>query len=116
MQKFNDDIIDNLWKKEWFQFIKETPDKPWNFELLSSNPNITWDIVKDNPDVPWDFDSLSANEMSTAKAKYIEHLKQSVDIISDWFLDLKTDPSSKICQKWMTQVQSEYYNTDPWKQ
>ena len=164
MQQFNDDIINNRWRKEWFRFIKENPDKPWffgwlslnpnitwdivkdnpdklwNFKLLSINPNITWnivkanpdvpwdfyylsqhpnitwDIVKDNPDIPWDFKKMSANKMSAAKAKYIEHLTQSVDIISDWFLDLKTDPDSKLCQKWMTRVQSEYYKTDPWKQ
>ena len=116
MQKFNDDIINNLWGKEWFQFIKENPDKPWNFALLSRNPTITWDIVEDNPDKLWDFQGLSDNKMPAAKAKYIEHLTQSVDIISDWFLDLKTDPDSKLCQKWMTRVQSEYYKTDPWQQ
>ena len=98
MQQFNDDNINNLWRKEWFQFIKKNPNKPWdfdclsanpsitwdivkdnpdvpwNFALLSANPNITWDIVKDNPDKPWDFELVSANEMSAAKAKYIEQL------------------------------------------
>ena len=48
MQKFNEDIINNLWGKEWFQFIKENPDKPWDFWRLSENPSITWDIVKNN--------------------------------------------------------------------
>ena len=54
--------------------------------------------------------------MPAAKEKYIEHLTCTVDIISDWFIDLKTNPTSKLCQKWMAQINSEYYDTNPWKQ
>jgi hypothetical protein len=28
---------------------------------------------------------------------------------------LKTDPTSKLCQKWMAQIKSEYYDINPWK-
>ena len=34
----------------WFEYIKQHIDKPWNFNILSSNPNITWETVIDNPD------------------------------------------------------------------
>ena len=49
---------------DWLQFIKENPDKKWDWELLSCNPNITWEIVKANPDKPWDWGYLSRNKMS----------------------------------------------------
>ena len=110
------------WNFDWlslnitWDFVKANPNKPWDFDYLSKNPNITWDIVQANPDKHWNFDYLSAHKMSVAKEKYIEQMTRSVDIISDWFLDLKTDPTSKLCQKWMAQIQSEYYDIDPWKQ
>ncbi len=34
------------WSDKWFQFIKDNPDKPWNYDYLSSNLNITWEIVQ----------------------------------------------------------------------
>ena len=37
----------------WFDYIKENPDKRWDYKLLSLNPNITWEIVLANPDKPW---------------------------------------------------------------
>jgi hypothetical protein len=45
----------------YFNFIKNNPDKPWNWRLLSRNPNITFDIVLKNPDKPWDWRWLSQN-------------------------------------------------------
>jgi hypothetical protein len=37
------------------------PDKPWNWDALSSNPNITFDNVLAYPDKPWNWDALSSN-------------------------------------------------------
>ncbi len=31
--------------------VKKYPDKPWDWEYLSSY--ISWDIIRDNPDKPW---------------------------------------------------------------
>jgi hypothetical protein len=47
--KFIDKFIDEWseeWSEEWFQFIKDNPDKKWNYGYLSENPNITWEIVQ----------------------------------------------------------------------
>jgi hypothetical protein len=44
----------------WFNYIKNNPDKPWNYDYLSYNPNITWDIVATNPDKPWNWSFLSS--------------------------------------------------------
>jgi hypothetical protein len=34
----------------WFDYIKEHPDKKWNYYKISGNPNITWNDVEANPD------------------------------------------------------------------
>jgi len=38
------------YSKYYFNFIKNNPDKPWEWKRLSENPNITMDIVRDNPE------------------------------------------------------------------
>ena len=43
---------------KWFQYILDNPEKPWDYFELSSNPNITWEIVKANPEKPWDYSLL----------------------------------------------------------
>ena len=38
-----------------WDFIKKNFDRKWNYSALSSNPNITWDIIKANPSLPWSY-------------------------------------------------------------
>lgn len=40
MKPLYNNIIDNLWVKEWFRFIKDNLDKPWDFQELSQNLNL----------------------------------------------------------------------------
>ena len=65
-----------IWKeeycKEWFQFILDNPEYKWNYNYLSGNPNITWDIVKDNLEIPWDYQELSYNKMTKGFNDYME--------------------------------------------
>ena len=49
---------------DWFQYILDHPEKPWNWQGISRNPNITWDIVEAHPEIPWDWWCLSENPMS----------------------------------------------------
>lgn len=44
-----------------WEIIQNNPDKPWNYYHLSANPIITWEIVKNNPDKPWCYRYLSEN-------------------------------------------------------
>jgi hypothetical protein len=100
--------------------------------MLSKNPNITWDIVKANPDKCWNYEKFFLNHIG--KQKFIEQLKRAVNVISDWFfelkmmkmkkavnvisdwfIELKTNPDSNLCKKWMKTVQSEFYNKNPWE-
>jgi hypothetical protein len=45
----------------WYDYILTHPDKPWNYTLISRNPNITWDIVQANPNLRWNYVSMSRN-------------------------------------------------------
>jgi lipocalin len=39
----------------------DNPERNWDYDYLSRNPNITWEIVQANPDNPWSYDRLSRN-------------------------------------------------------
>ena len=117
----------NCWFFEWlsqnsnitWEIVQANPDKPWRFLDLSENPNITWEIVQANPDQPWNYKKYFINHIG--KQKFIEEqlkraqLKRSVNVISDWFIDCKTNPDSNLCKKWMKKVQSEFYDKNPWE-
>ena len=47
--------------KEWFQFILDNQGQEWRYSYLSSNPNITWEIVENNPQIKWDYYELAEN-------------------------------------------------------
>ena len=51
------EILDK-WSAEWIKFIKNNPDKDWNWSSISENQNITWKIIQDNPDCPWDWSRI----------------------------------------------------------
>jgi hypothetical protein len=67
--------IDNIfWNRSYciylnpnttWDVIKDNPDKPWDYSVLSKNTNITFDIVRDNPDKSWDYSVLSTNRNIT---------------------------------------------------
>ena len=58
--------------KEWFQFILNNPNKPWNYYPLSKNPNITWEIVINNLQIKWSYKDLSENPMTKQFNDYME--------------------------------------------
>ena len=64
---------------EWFQFILDNPDKSWDWDEISGNPNISWKIVKDNPDKPWNWYHLSYNPNIT-----LQYVKENPDKNWDW--------------------------------
>ena len=41
--------------------LKFLPNKPWDYDWLSGNPSINWEIVRNNPEIPWNYDCLSIN-------------------------------------------------------
>ena len=41
--------------------IQKNPDKPWNWSHISRSPNVSWDNIQRNPDRPWNWTSVSSN-------------------------------------------------------
>lgn len=41
--------------------VSRFPDKPWNWSLLSANPNISWDFIRNNPNLPWNWEKVCVN-------------------------------------------------------
>ena len=52
----------------------------WNWSSLSSNENITWEIVKENIDKPWDWCVLSYNKNITW-----EIVNENIDMLLNWY-------------------------------
>lgn len=46
----------------------------WKWDLVSKNPNITWEYIQENPNFPWDWDAISYNPNITP-----EHVKNNPD-------------------------------------
>lgn len=58
------------------KLINAYPNKPWNWTILSRNPNITMDDVLARPDKAWNWGSLSLNPNITIKI-VLEHSTRS---------------------------------------
>ena len=59
-----DNIYDKImdkWSEQWIKFIKDNPDKNWDWRAISCNPNITWKIIQDNPNMSWEWYAISAH-------------------------------------------------------
>ena len=48
-------------KNELIRILEAFPEKPWNWEKLSRNPNITMEFVSHHLDKPWIWKYLSSN-------------------------------------------------------
>ena len=47
-----------------YEIIQANPDKPWNWYYISANPNIIWEIIQANPDKHWDWNYISYNKFT----------------------------------------------------
>ena len=108
--KFVEDNLEQPW--DWrglssnpnitFDIVQTHPDKPWNWQNLSYNPNITFDNILAHPDKPWNWYNLSRNTFSKAKQnfvekKYKEHL--SAYRIQQCWNRASSIPTNPICQR-----------------
>lgn len=58
-------------------FIKKYPNKYWNWDCLSQNPNISLDFIKQNSNFPWSYIYLSQNQkMNSINVKYFKILSK----------------------------------------
>jgi len=61
--------------------IEKYPDKPWNWEYISYNPNITMEIIEKYPEKPWVWWGISQNPNITIEIvdtlKYYNNYKKN---------------------------------------
>jgi hypothetical protein len=82
--------------------VKNNPDKPWDWDWLSKNPNITFDIVKDNPDKPWNQTITNTRFLVDDCNLAITCQKcNNVKTIKNILVKTKYDPMFKTCLKRM---------------
>ena len=55
--------MEKNWKKYWFGFIKKNKDKPWDWDTISKNPNLTMEIIDYFPDKNWNWDYINWNKI-----------------------------------------------------
>ena len=64
---------------EFFNFIQNKRNKSWDWDCISQNLNITWEIILHNPDKPWEWSSISRNKNITW-----EIIKNNPDNLWNW--------------------------------
>ena len=52
---------------KFFKFILNNPNKGWDWDYISKNPNITMKTILDNPDKNWNWHYISINPNITMK-------------------------------------------------
>jgi hypothetical protein len=95
------DEIKKVWTDTCLSFMMEHEGElDWNY--ISFNPNITMDYIKDNPDKPWDWDGISSNSFTRDKQdfqlqQYRRHLA-SYRIQQHWHR-IRCDPRHPVGRK-----------------
>jgi hypothetical protein len=64
---------DKPWNWQWMsentnitmEMIDKYSDKPWNWVSISRNPNLTMEFIEKYPDKPWDWYNISVNSNIT---------------------------------------------------
>jgi hypothetical protein len=84
------------------EIIEKHPEKPWNWQNISYNPNLTMEMLENHDDKSWDWYWISLNSFKKEKEKFIEKkLKEHLSafrIQQHWF-NAKMNPSYVLCKK-----------------
>jgi hypothetical protein len=110
---WNEFVLKNLDKNwDWYwlstnpnitwDIVKANLDKPWDWYGLSTNPNITWDIVISNPDKPWNWRGLSSNPNIT-----MDIIEANPDKPWNWY-GLSNNPFTKEKEMFMERKMQEH--------
>jgi hypothetical protein len=104
---------DKPWDYNWlsqnpnitWDFVLSNPDKTWNYDYLSENPNITWEIVSSNQEKPWHYIWLSLNPNITWNIIKSNHDKPwRYDLLSlNEMIKAKDEFITSYLQKWFSQ-------------
>ena len=96
--------VEKEWSIKYWNFIQENTDKPWDWPIISENPNITMDIIRENPDKPWNWRLISENEFQKEKELFIENAyKEHLTAykIQNWWYKITMSPYYKIGRKFI---------------
>ena len=66
-------------KNELIKLLQTFPDKQWNWNCISCNPNITMDYIEKYPEKHWNWSSISFNPNIT-----IDYIEKHPDKPWDW--------------------------------
>ena len=72
-------LFNNIWFIKYEKFMEKNLDKPWNWNDVSKNPNITMKFIEKNPDKPWNWNGVSFNPNIT-----MEFIEKNPDKPWDW--------------------------------
>ena len=73
--------------------LKLYPDKDWDWDEVSCNPNITWENVRDNPNQNWSWYKVSYNKFCRVNAQKVisrfwrrrARVKARIDVLSSTY-------------------------------
>jgi len=65
---------------ELMKLLEKYPDKPWCWDAISTNPNLTIEYIEKHPEKAWDWFAISWNPNLT-----IEFIEKHMDKPWDWF-------------------------------
>ena len=87
--------IEKEWSNKFWNLIQDNLDKSWDWNYISSNPNITMDIIQENPDNPWDWSGISNNPNIT-----IDFIKENIEKPLEWkYISLNPNITMDIIQE-----------------
>jgi hypothetical protein len=70
-------IFFHQWSNYWFQFIKKNDKKDWNWDILTENINVSFEVIKDNIEYPWSNRHICLNENITY-ANVVEIIEKNI--------------------------------------
>ena len=82
--------------------MNDNPDKPWRWYGLSSNPNITMEMVNANHDKPWDWYRLSSNPFTKERKIFMERkMKEHLTAfkIQTYWRRANYNPQYELCKR-----------------
>ena len=62
-----------------WDIVRNNSDIPWDWIAISHNPNITWEIIMENPTRPWEWEYISGNPNIT-----VDIIENNPDKPWDW--------------------------------
>ena len=64
--------VEKEWREYYWEFVLKYSNKPWNWDAISNNPNITMDIIETNLNKPLNWYNISCNPFNYEKELFIE--------------------------------------------